>query len=357
LFCSKQRLRMKNQYILFVMFLLTGRMAVGQDVGSTGRFGNGGKTDNKPFVGVGIAIPLYKLFSPKKVKPLPVWDKYRALELPDSTIATKQSARATTNSSDSAIINGDEIGTSTNIIVPNIHDYEQVPSGNDSDPIWWEGVSQLGEVVIRYTRPQDPWRYSPYYAGSNPGEYYTSRLPTPSGGGAGSGNSSGSADPIKAKVVGRDSFNEDTDYRIYTTACQAYDYLFLTGVTKDYEVGAFVTVDGAIIILPNNSAVMTADGRRSVKFPPVYKDPGTSTWYIKTDDGKVYISGAIHTHPNSVYPTGPQGGSVTPSTKDKDYAASVPGLDFFILTNLSMVQFNSSGSISSMGNIFNLGCH
>lgn len=79
---------MKNQYkrLFMVVLLLTGRMAVGQDTGPSGPVGSGVRTGSKPFVGVGISIPLQKLFGHKKVKALPVLDKQRAMGLPDSAI-------------------------------------------------------------------------------------------------------------------------------------------------------------------------------------------------------------------------------------------------------------------------------
>lgn len=83
---SKQHIYMKSNYkfILMTMVLLTSRLAVGQDTGPGGPIGNGGRTENRPFVGVGVSIPLHKLFGPKKAKTLSVEDKWRLMELPDS---------------------------------------------------------------------------------------------------------------------------------------------------------------------------------------------------------------------------------------------------------------------------------
>jgi hypothetical protein len=77
---------MRTQYRLLVLVcLLAGRVAVGQELGPGGSAGvDGQSSGNTLRIGAGVAIPLYKLFGPKKAKTLPVWDKYRTLELPDS---------------------------------------------------------------------------------------------------------------------------------------------------------------------------------------------------------------------------------------------------------------------------------
>ena len=140
-----------------------------------------------------------------------------------------------------------------------------------------------------------------------------------------------SVDPKKIKVVGRDEFNEEKDYRLYQKPCEAYEYMFNKALASNSEVGALITERG-IIMLPNSSAFTNSDGTKQFSLGAYPSDSGG--YFMETTDGKVYISGMIHTHP------GPFANG-TPSPTDLQTALDYNSLGHYIITGFYMNNFTA----------------
>jgi hypothetical protein len=153
---------------------------------------------------------------------------------------------------------------------------------------------------------------------------------------------------IQLKVVGRDSYNEETDYRLYTRECEAYTYLFDKANSSGQEYGAYITTKG-IIVLPNSQAKMTSNGTRSIEFL-IWKISKTSNRRIvPTSEGTYQVRGFIHTHP-----TPP--GLASPSTADQQFAGRHPGVSHYVMNQFNINQFFSDGRTQLYGGVFEKRC-
>lgn len=189
------------------------------------------------------------------------------------------------------------------------------------------------DVTVRAPRYKD--YDNPPSDNPNPPPTYTN--PPAYSGGGGSGGGSTPPGGVPLKVPGSSQTDERTDYRLYKKPCEAYNYMFNKALTSDSEVGALIT-DKGIIMLPNNYATLNSDGTRGFQFGSYSSDAGG--YYLQTTNGKAYISGVIHTHPNNPNDVGPLGQPIgLPSLKDLELARDYAPLAQYIITPYYMNYF------------------
>ena len=85
-------------------------------------------------------------------------------------------------------------------------------------------------------------------------------------------------------------------------------------------------------MLPNSSAFTNSDGTKQFSLGAYPSDSGG--YFMETTDGKVYISGMIHTHP------GPFANG-TPSPTDLQTALDYNSLGHYIITGFYMNNFTA----------------
>ena len=116
--------------------------------------------------------------------------------------------------------------------------------------------------------------------------------------------------PVRTiKVVGRDAVDEENDYRLYLNKDDAYAYLENATLTKNKELGAYIT-DRGVIIGPNSQG--SAQHYLLIRQVNSYMVGGNkvtdySKEFLKTTNmGTVMIKGYIHTHilPFAIDPSG-----------------------------------------------------
>ncbi|MCY7359322.1 MAG: hypothetical protein LH609_18080, partial [Rudanella sp.] len=100
------------------------------------------------------------------------------------------------------------------------------------------------------------------------------------------------------KVVGRDGFNESTDFRLYTNKCDALAYLKNKTQLGNAEVGAYVTNQG-IVIGPNSEGSQNSYNF-SVGIPTFYVNGVAVSSYHQpvlttTNMGNLNVASYIHT--------------------------------------------------------------
>jgi len=159
-------------------------------------------------------------------------------------------------------------------------------------------------------------------------------------------------DPNKAtlKVVGKDSYNEDTDYRLYERECEAYTYLFNKAAQANFEYGAFRTNKG-IIVLPNNRAFDDVSGGKTIRFK-AWRIKGIASPVVYSDKGVYTITGTIRTHPGL-------GGLAEPSTPDLTNMAGNPdyvGVKHYVMNITIMREYFANGSTQPFLSVINAGC-
>ncbi|QHV96568.1 hypothetical protein [Spirosoma endbachense] len=98
---------------------------------------------------------------------------------------------------------------------------------------------------------------------------------------------------IPLKVVGRDSYNEETDYRLYERECKAYTFLFDKANSSGQEYGAYITTKG-IIVLPANKAQLTPDGTRAIEFLIWKMSKTSSREIVPTNQGTRLLAKLCH---------------------------------------------------------------
>jgi hypothetical protein len=133
--------------------------------------------------------------------------------------------------------------------------------------------------------------------------------------------------------------------------CTAYKRMLALQKQKGKEAAAFLTKDGKTIILP-----MEGNTRKKTDYIFPLKDAqGRNIVSLVTENGKQYvevydwkstprsgtsyeIQALVHTHPLGVANTAPD----IASDDDLKYAVTLPGLQFFIINENKIIEYNAT---------------
>jgi hypothetical protein len=334
---SKQRQAMKTQYrFLFFVCLLAGRMAVGQELGPGGPAGVDAPapaSGNALRIGAGVAIPLYKLFGPKKAKTLPVWDKYRTLGLPDSLVGK-------------GLITDVPLGTD-----PDIKPIQAVMSGGVSGT-GGTGVGE-GSRTNDIDLPEVTVRPAPAYTIDLPPVTVTAPAPQPTGGGGypGFGTPPSPDGPATIPLNPEDDRPKPrfTDKETCKTLQDMWSQTLDVDGNPSIEVFALFTSAGTLV-LPTSGRDCYGDYHTNTvsgsytnylgHFVTTQDSSGELYQFYELCDGtRVQVYAAVHTHPSTAI-----GNPFQPSPGDRTFAATHPGMDHFILGKDGVAKFQPDGN-------------
>jgi hypothetical protein len=278
--------------------------------------------------GVGVQIPLTKLFGRKKTKNLP--------KQPRSAADSQYLHSAT---SDKPIVYfSDKLGTPSDSL-SKLSPIDSTESSN-----YDEGNRQcfVAVRVRRYSDGTETW--TPLYSWCIGGGV-TSDSPADEYGEGGSG-----ADPIIVETI---EISPPTERpTIEDVDCNAYSKFFQKSVAEEREQGGLLTADGKLITLPSNGNTVDrtlwtnnyedAAGNRTVRFQQ--KPDGTWEVVLFDADGQpTYVGqviGMVHTHP-SLIGYNPS----HPSLADLYVGSNYPGLQQFANTENGSFLFDEFGNI------------
>ena len=152
---------------------------------------------------------------------------------------------------------------------------------------------------------------------------------------------------IPLKIVGVDSYDENTDYGLYTKECEAYEYLFNKAVASSNEYGAYITTKG-IIVLPNNQSLTGSNGVRHVKFRRWRIAKDSKRLIVPTNKGIFSISAFLHTHPQGI---------AEPSLPDDtDFARENSGQKHYVMNPFVVNEFFPNGTTKFFAGVFEKRC-